>query len=333
MEENGTPKAEHAVADQPRGALSAVRGLDEGLGTGLVALAGLSDAEFQRRMDLFALGLQRVEKIKATLMQPGVDFGYVQKGETARPSLWQPGGQLLTTIYGLVADFKPEKERWRDGDLDRLSVFSRCEIHLGSLAGPTVAIGYGAATSMEVKHRWRAQGFKCSECGKSAAMFKSKKPGEGWYCWRAKDGCGAQFREDNPDYQGAPPRVENTEIGDLENTLVKQANKRAFIAGVVMATNSSRMFTQPDGDGGGEAKRAEVKTSDKMPLTDGQRVALSTLASGRAKELGLSEADSPGILSDALTFVGMKSVKEMTHSDIPRLTKAIVRWAPSGRFA
>jgi len=35
----------------------------------------------------------------------------------------------------------------------------------------------------------------CPQCGKSDAVFKSKKEGEGWYCWNKKGGCGHNWRD------------------------------------------------------------------------------------------------------------------------------------------
>src|SRR6185295_3116789 len=75
-----------------------------------------------------------------------------------------------------------------------ISVEMRCELHLGNLEGPVVAVGIGGANSWEKKHRYRQSERQCPTCGTVGSVLKSKKEGEGYFCWSKRNGCGATFR-------------------------------------------------------------------------------------------------------------------------------------------
>jgi len=123
----------------------------------------------------------------------------------------------------------------------------RCELHLEDLAGPVVAVGYGAASSWETKHRYRREERTCPECGNEGTVIKGKAEyGGGWLCWTKKPGgCGAKFADDAPEIVGqVVENAQNPDPFDLENTIVKMAEKRAFVDVTLRATASSDLFTQ-----------------------------------------------------------------------------------------
>ena len=64
---------------------------------------------------------------------------------------------------------------------------------------------------------------------------------------------------------GREIQIENPDPADLQNTLIKMANKRAFVDAVLKATGASRMFTQDMEDIGattGQFERASTKQRD-----------------------------------------------------------------------
>ncbi len=95
-------------------------------------------------------------------------------------------------------------------------------------SGQIVGEGSGSCSSMESKYRFTGgANRKCPSCGKEA-IFKSKRPGEGYYCWAKKDGCGAQFREGAPEIENqVAGKVDNENIHDVRNTILKMGIKRA----------------------------------------------------------------------------------------------------------
>lgn len=91
-------------------------------------------------------------------------------------------------------------------------------------SGLQIAYGIGAANSMEKKHRYR----------------------------KAKDANGNDIQIENPD------------PADLQNTLLKMANKRAFVDAVLKATGASRMFTQDMEDFGAATGQFETASSKQI---------------------------------------------------------------------
>jgi hypothetical protein len=87
----------------------------------------------------------------------------------------------------------------------------------------------------------------CPTCSK-ATIFRSKKEErdgtKGWYCWEKKGGCGAQFRAADPLIESQGTQVIGDKVWNLQNTIVKIANKRAKVAAVLTATAASDFFTQ-----------------------------------------------------------------------------------------
>jgi hypothetical protein len=83
----------------------------------------------------------------------------------------------------------------------------------------------------------------CPDCGK-ATIFKSKKDGEGFYCWKAKDGCGHTFGETDPRMSLALGQLNPDKVCDLHNTILKIGCKRSKVGGVLTCTAASEIFTQ-----------------------------------------------------------------------------------------
>jgi hypothetical protein len=225
-------------------------------------MAMMPEEEFRSRLEALKRGQERIQTVKRELMKPDVHYGVIPG--TDKPTLYKPGAEVLCSLYSLRADFTPTVEVG-DGELTpHLRVSVRSQLHLGDLSGPVVAVGHGAANSWESKHRYRREGRVCPECGTAGSVIKGKEEyGGGWICWARKGGCGAKFAD------GAPAIVdqvvgntENPDPFDLENTLVKMAEKRAFTDVTLRATASSDLFTQDVED--------LVETASPPPKPQGQ---------------------------------------------------------------
>lgn len=220
------------------------RGLVAHGGAGTLAMAEMPDGEFEQRLATLRKGQDRIRRIKRDLMNEGSHYGTIPG--TDKPTLLKPGAEVLCSIYGLRADFEP-KVQYGDGVTSpQVRVSMRCELHLGDLAGPVVAVGYGAANSWERKHRYRRGERSCPECGVIGSVIKGKADfGGGWLCWAKKGGCGAKWPAGAPEIESqVVGDVENPDQHDLENTLVKMAKKRAHIDAALTGTASSDLFTQ-----------------------------------------------------------------------------------------
>ncbi len=178
-----------------------------------------------------------------SVMREGLDFGTIPG--TSKPTLYKPGAEKLTTLFGLSSKFVPVESiyDWSGGDHDGEPFFYfkyKAQIYSGERL---IAEGEGSCNSWEKKYRYRNAERHCPKCG-AATIQKSKQKPE-FYCWSKKGGCGATFPLNDPQITGQVlGPVKNPDAADLVNTLQKMAQKRAFIAGVLIATNASEYFTQ-----------------------------------------------------------------------------------------
>ena len=212
---------------------------------GSYELAMLPEEEFEQRLAGLKKSQERVRKIKASLMTTDVHYGVIP-GTGDKPTLLKPGAELLCSVYGLRPDFEPTVS-YGDGETrPDIDVTMRCELHLGDLAGPVVAVGYGMANSWERKHRYRRGERTCPTCGVVGSVIKGKAEyGGGWLCWAKKGGCGAKFELDAEAIVRQPVEdIKNPDPHDLSNTLIKMAKKRAFLDATLTGTASSDVFTQ-----------------------------------------------------------------------------------------
>jgi hypothetical protein len=212
-----------------------------GVNAGVMALAMMDDAEFNERLDAMKRGRERISLIQRELMEPGVDFGLIPG--TPKPTLFKSGAEKLALAYGLAArlenTFVPG-----DGETQPLLKYeSAAFLHLGSFDGPVVAVGHGTANGWEKRYR-RDSDKACPACGKMALIRSKFEPG--WYCFPKKDGCGSKFGPDDERItaQATDAKGDPVAANDLQNTLLKMSEKRAFVDGVLRATASSSLFTQ-----------------------------------------------------------------------------------------
>jgi hypothetical protein len=210
----------------------------------VLALAAMPDAEFDARLTAMKKGVERVRTMQRELMDEGTDYGVV--GNTKRPTLLKPGAEKLCNAYGLVADFTPVV-RLAELDVDvyhepPISVTTRAVLYAGSTDGPVVAVGYGAANSWETRYRYRRATLQCPECSKFGTIVKSRGV---WWCGPRDGGCNANIKADDPRITSqSPGQVDNPDPHDLLNTLVKMAEKRAYVDATLRATATSGLFTQ-----------------------------------------------------------------------------------------
>lgn len=207
---------------------------------GMLAMATMPEAEFEQRLVALKRGQDRIKRIKQELMEEDAHYGVIPG--TKKPTLLKPGAEVLCSIYGLRPDFLPTIDVGDGITTPTLRVTMRCELHLGDITGPVVAVGYGSANSWERKHRYRRGERVCPACG---VIGNIRHSSDGWYCWKKIGGCGAQWENGAPAIEGQQiSDVENPDPYDLENTLVKMAKKRAHIDAALTGTASSDLFTQ-----------------------------------------------------------------------------------------
>lgn len=170
---------------------------------------------------------------------------------TPSPTLFQPGADLLNTMFLFRPEFEiVEKINQFDPDFIKYEVLTRL-YHIPS--GNMVSTGMGSANSREGKYRWRYE-----EEETDIAV-----PGSYWDLSKEKRGT-PQGKNILAEASGLPAetvrvkkndsgnwviatrgeRVENDNIYDLDNTILKIACKRSKVHAVLNATAATDMFTQ-----------------------------------------------------------------------------------------
>lgn len=207
---------------------------------GAAALAALSDEDFERNLLALKSGIARVARIQRELMDKDTDYGVIPG--TPKPTLLKPGAEKLALAYGLMAQVDATTTFGDGITAPPISVQVKCRLHLGSLDGVVVAEGLGQANSWETRYRYRKAEVLCPECG-TAGLVKGRPDGKLRGQWWCANGCKVTFA---PNDERILPggKIDNPDPFDLGNTLLKMAEKRSFVDGVLRATGTSGLFTQ-----------------------------------------------------------------------------------------
>ena len=174
----------------------------------------------------------------------GGDYGVIPG--TKKKTLLKSGADKLCEIYGLYDEYvvMSNVEEWDKGLFDytlKCVLKSRRDDSM-------VGAGVGSCSSFESKYRWRDAKRVCPQCGKPTIIKGQEQYGGGYICWKKEgrsDGCGAKFKDTDKSIVDQPiGRMENPDIIDTKNTVLKMAKKRAKIDAVIGVTRSSGIFTQ-----------------------------------------------------------------------------------------
>jgi len=182
-------------------------------------------------------------ELKKSVLKPNIDYGVIP-GTGAKPTLLLPGMEKIMRALYAVPEYI---ERRVICDYDKPLFHYEYECRLMD-ATTSLAIpggrGLGLCTSMESAFRYRQTNRKCPSCGKEAIIKGKEEYGGGWLCFRKKDGCGAKFEDGDQTIEGqATGRIENPDIFDQVNAIMKRAKKRALGDAVKGAAAVSEFFT------------------------------------------------------------------------------------------
>jgi len=176
-----------------------------------------------------------------TCMVSGTDYGVIPG--TDKPTLLKPGAEKLVDLFRCTPEFVIDASVT---DFDKGMFYYRFKVRLFSEAANRVlAEGVGSANSREGRYRWRNANRLCPACGKEAIIQGKEEYGGGWVCFKKKGGCGAKYKAGDKAIEGQMAgRVENEDIADLDNTILKMAKKRALVDGAIALARCSDLFTQ-----------------------------------------------------------------------------------------
>lgn len=217
----------------------------------------------------------KIQNLMKSVMHDGEHFGTIPGVGKDRKSLFKPGAEKLCFVFRLAPEFTVDRDDLPNGHREY-----RVTCKLRSMAsGVIVGEGLGSCSTMEKKYRYReASDFEIlddpipEDYKERKSEYRKKgfgaKQVEGVWCW-------VKYT--------ASERVENPDIADVYNTVLKMAKKRAHIDATITACAASDIFTQDVGDD--EPGPEEI--DGKPPAT------------GRGKAQGKAPAGSPPVAERA----------------------------------
>lgn len=156
-----------------------------------------------------------IQEVMKGVMKENTHFGTLQG--CPKPSLWQPGAEKLLVTFR-IAPRRPIVEDLSTPDCIRYRVTREVEsIHTGAFLGA----GVGECSSDEEKYKWRAP--VCD------AEYEATPEDRRRLKWK-RDGSSLKQIRTNP--------------ADVANTILKMADKRAYVAVTLKVTAASDIFTQ-----------------------------------------------------------------------------------------
>lgn len=209
-----------------------------------------------------------------SILKPDLDFGTIPG--TPKPTLYKAGAEKLRFVYGLGVEFEPV-----EATVDRQNLFVdytyRCIIK--SKQGQILSQCEGNCNSMEAKfgYVWktiselpegtdvsklqsRTSGKKMQEfefaIDKAETGGQYGKPADYWQKWKdaIADGRAKPVYKKTSKGKELPAfelneevtlyRITNPDVVGLKNTIMKMAQKRAFVGAILIATGASEYFTQ-----------------------------------------------------------------------------------------
>lgn len=199
---------------------------------------------------------QAVMQVMQDLMQEGVHYGKIPNVD--KPFLYKAGAEMLGMTFGLRATFTSHPRELEGGHREYL-----VECTLTYRDGSVLATAEGLCSTMESKYRYRYSQRKCPEC--RSEKIKKSKHSDGYYCYGKIGGCGANFKSSDRRITGQKlGKVENPEIADQMNTVLKMASKRSHVACIRLALAVSDMFEVEEDARRDRAERDEQDEQDEQ---------------------------------------------------------------------
>ena len=328
------------------------------------------------------------EFVKQVLVE-GTDYGKVPG--TDKDTLLKPGAEKLGAFFGLRPIFlmMDTTDDWTGKDHNGETFFYRQYKSQLYRSGELVGEGIGSCNSWEKKYRYRwmneleipANVDKSTleykdgvitefafAIDKAETSGKYGKPAEYWKQFNdaINNGTARQIKrktkkgDDMPAWEigGKLYAVPNKDVSDQVNTIDKMAQKRAFVAAILIATNASDYFTQDLEDFTGSEqsepiegrfidKKSEPKPKFTRPFSPAElkEQTARKVEKYAVEQKPVTEADSKklianlsqltqddDILRHALTnfLVGKESTKSMTGNEIHALNDWINAKPDSG---
>lgn len=239
-----------------------------------------------------------------SILKMDLDYGVIPG--TPKPSLYKPGAEKLRLVYGLSSEHECTE---KTVDLDRPYVDYTYRCTIKTKQGQILSQCDGSCNSMESKfgYAWKAvdrlpEGTDVSKLTSKITRRKITefdfairraettgpyaKPQAYWDKWRSaiEEGTarkhlvqrfGKKMEEWEMEELVILYRIANPNVISLKNTIMKMAQKRAFVGAILLATGASEFYTQDieDMDVNGQVYSNETSVPEDPTHTDEQQQA------------------------------------------------------------
>ena len=235
--------------------------------------------------------VQLIQEVMTAVMKEDEHYGVIP-GCGKKPSLFKAGAEKINLVFRHRAIMSGENDiKIVNSPNGHREVFVKC--HMINMRDMEMATGVGSCSTMESKYRYR-QDSDYEDTGEAIPKDSKEKKRE----YRAK-GLGMK----NVDGQWLwvrylkTEKVENPDIADTYNTVLKMAKKRAYVDGTITASGASDFFTQDIEDlakseaQGAKAEPAKPHTpvqrkSETTPGPDGIKTATGHIIDQKPKNKG-----------------------------------------------
>ena len=218
----------------------------------------LTAAEIRENVNL-------IQDVMSEVMQKDQHYGVIPGCK--KPSLFKAGAEKLSLTFRL----RPIMDN--DKDISIIDMANghrevRVYCHILSASGQELATGIGSCSTMESKFRYRGGEKK----GTGQTL-----PIEYWNLKKAEKNREAQELIGGANFSAGKidgvwqicetgEKMENPDIADVYNTVLKMAKKRAYVDGILSATCASDIFTQDIEDFVSEGTETIPPVKTKPPV-------------------------------------------------------------------
>ena len=179
--------------------------------------------------------IKMIQELMARAMKKDEHYGIIP-GCGTKPTLLKAGAEKLNFTFRLAPSYEVTVENLENGHRDYRVICTLTHIDSGKIWGQ----GVGSCSTLESKYRYRSNA-DFEDTGKPIPKDAKEKKAE-----YRKQGFG--MKKVNGVWlwvkYGKDEKVENPDIADIYNTVLKMAKKRAQVDATLTATAASDIFTQ-----------------------------------------------------------------------------------------
>jgi len=272
--------------------------------------------------------VQAIQRCMAECMVEGTDeaTGHYGKIPGCGPKkvLFKAGAEKISSMFRLVPQYEIKETKMEDGHREYQVICNL--LSRGVIAGS----GVGSCSTMESKYRYRrGDSYTVLEGEKIPKDYKEKKKEY------QRKGLGAKKTDDGgwvwvKFNKGG--KVDNPDIADVYNTVLKMAKKRAHVDAVLTTTAASDIFSQDLEDNPPEDIRPEIvqpkaKATTKKETKKDDPKDISKISASQVKLLMTTYKESgiaEGTLRDIVkNIAGVESCKDIAMESLDDVLEAI----------